>query len=123
MNSFNHFAFGSVVGWIYRSVVGIEAGAPGFKEVVIHPRIDSRIQHARGEFESVYGKVTSDWSAAPEGPFRLNVTIPPNTRARVYLPARASSMVTEGGTPMECRPEAGECMIEVGSGEYSFVVK
>ena len=103
--------------------MGIEAGAPGFKEVVIHPRIDPRIQHARGDFDSVYGKIVSDWSATSEGPFRLNVTIPPNTRARVYLPARANSMVTEGGRPMECRQEAGECMIAVGSGEYSFVVK
>jgi hypothetical protein len=32
-------------------------------------------------------------------------------------------MVTEGGRSMECRQETGECIVEVGSGEYSFVVK
>jgi len=50
MNSYNHYAFGSVVAWVYRSVAGIDTdtAAPGYREVVIRPRLDARITHARG---------------------------------------------------------------------------
>jgi alpha-L-rhamnosidase len=123
MNSFNHFAFGSVVGWIYRYLAGIEPGAPGFKEIVIHPRVDSRVTHARGEFDSVYGKIVSDWSGAPSGPFTLKVTIPANTRAKVYLPGTANSTLTEGGKPVKSSREGGEYVVEAGAGQYEFVVK
>jgi len=123
MNSFNHFAFGSVVGWIYRYAAGIEAGAPGFKEIVIHPRLDPRITHVRGEFDSIYGKIVSDWSGTSQGPFRLKVAIPANTHAKVYLPAPAKSTVTESGKPVESRVEGGKYVVEVGSGEYSFIVE
>jgi alpha-L-rhamnosidase len=123
MNSFNHFAFGSVVGWIYQYVAGIEAAAPGFKEIVIHPHLDPRVTHARGEFDSIYGKIVSDWSGAPAGPFSLKVTIPANTNARVYLPAAANAAVTESGKPVEGRREDGEYVVDIGSGEYDFSVK
>ncbi len=73
MNSFNHYAFGSVVAWIYRYVAGIdtEAGGPGFREIVIRPRTAGPITHARGEYDSVYGKIVSDWTVR-DG--RLNCT-------------------------------------------------
>jgi alpha-L-rhamnosidase len=72
MNSYNHYAFGSVVAWIVRSVAGIDTtpAAPGYREIVIHPHLDTRITRARGEYESVYGKIVSDWTGTP--PVRLS---------------------------------------------------
>jgi alpha-L-rhamnosidase len=123
MNSFNHFAFGSVVGWIYRYAAGIEPAAPGFKEIVIRPRPDDRVTQARGEYDSVYGKIVSDWNGTPSGPFHIKVTIPANTSARVYLPAAANSTVTESGKPVSARKESGDYVVEIGSGSYEFFVK
>lgn len=122
MNSFNHFAFGSVVGWIYRYVAGIDMDAPGFKQILIHPRFDSKLERARGEYDSVYGKIVSDWTVSSGGRILLNATIPPNTRAKIYLPAGVNAAVTEGGKPVACHRKAGECVVEVGSGEYAFRV-
>ena len=56
------------------------------------------------------------------GQVLLNVTIPPNTRAKVYLPAGANAAITESGKPIDCRHEASDCTVEVGSGEYAFRV-
>jgi alpha-L-rhamnosidase len=125
MNSFNHFAFGSVVGWIYRTVAGIDAAreAPGFREIVIRPRLDERITHARGEFESVYGKIVTDWSGTSKGPFSLRVRIPANTTARVYLPVIAGARVSEGGRPVTAARDSEAQFVKVGSGEYRFEVK
>lgn len=125
MNSYNHYAFGSVVAWVYRSVVGIDTttAAPGYREIVIHPRLDARITKAHGEYESVYGKIVTDWNGTATGPFDLNVTVPANTRAKVFLPAVPKGRVTEDGQPAKVEQEADSYLVEIGSGSYTFEVK
>jgi alpha-L-rhamnosidase len=125
MNSYNHYAFGSVVAWVYRCVVGIDTdlSGPGFHEIVVHPRPDPRITEARGEYESVYGKITTEWNGTPAGPFTLNVNIPANTTARIMLPAVANAPVTQNGKKIDAREESGNYVVRVGSGSYQFQVK
>ena len=125
MNSYNHYAFGSVVAWVYRYVAGIDTtpDRPGFKEIVIHPHLDARMPSARAEYESVYGKISSQWSSSPDGPFTLRVTIPPNTKATLFLPLIPGKRVTESGNPVEGREQGASYVISVGSGTYSFEVK
>jgi alpha-L-rhamnosidase len=125
MNSYNHYAFGSVIAWVYRYAAGIDTtpDSPGFKEIVIHPHLDSRMTSARAEYESVYGKIISDWDGTPTGPFSLRVTIPPNTSAKVILPGIAGAHVTEDGSPVEAQMEGGSYVVRIGAGSYSFEVK
>jgi len=125
MNSFNHYAFGSVVAWVYRYVAGIDttpAGA-GFKEIVVRPRLDARITRARGEYDSAYGKIVTDWNGSAAGPFSLKLTVPANTTARVYLPAAPNARLTEGGRAVNAQREADSYVVQVGSGTYAFQVK
>ena len=124
MNSYNHYAFGSVVAWVYRYAAGIDTGlnAPGFKEIVIHPHPDSRMPSARAEYESVFGKIVSDWKGTPAGPFSLQVTIPANTSAKVYLPATAGAHVSEGGKPIAVQSQDGMYEVHIGSGTYNLEV-
>src|SRR5437762_3919163 len=102
MNSYNHYAFGSVMAWVYRYAAGIDTTlqAPGFKEIVIHPHLDAGITSAREEYNSIYGKILSDWTRIPGGSLRLNVTIPANTDATVFLPAVQGVHITESGNPV-----------------------
>jgi len=125
MNSYNHYAFGSVVAWVYRYAAGIDtiAALPGFKGIVIHPHLDARMTSARAEYDSVYGKIISDWNGTPAGPFSLRVTIPPNTSALVVLPTIPGAHVTESGKAIETRQQGGSNVVQIGSGSYSFEVK
>jgi alpha-L-rhamnosidase len=125
MNSYNHYAFGSVVAWVYRYVAGIDTlpQSPGFRKIVIHPRLDARMTHARAEYDSVYGKIVSDWTHKPEGPFSLRVTIPANTTAHIVLPAFPDAHLTEDGKPVQAVKEGQDLVINVGSGTYEFTVK
>ncbi len=125
MNSYNHYAFGSVVAWVYRYVAGIDTttAAPAFHEIVIHPRPDDRITKARAEYDSVYGKIVSDWDGTLAGPFTLNVEIPANTSATVYLPSIPNAQVTEGGRHINVKQESESYTVQVGSGSYQFQVK
>jgi alpha-L-rhamnosidase len=125
MNSYNHYAFGSVIAWVYRYAAGIDTlpNSPGFKEIVIQPHLDSRMTSARAEYDSIYGKIISDWKGTPAGPFSLSVTIPANTSARVFLPAIAGAQLTKDGNPLTTQPDRGSYVVTVGSGSYKFDVK
>jgi alpha-L-rhamnosidase len=125
MNSYNHYAFGSVIAWVYRYAAGIDTtlDSPGFKQIVVHPHLDARMTAARAEYDSVYGKIVSDWKGTPAGPFSLKVTIPANTSAKVFLPAIAGAHPTEDGSPLNAQAENGSFVVQVGSGSYNFEVK
>jgi alpha-L-rhamnosidase len=125
MNSYNHYAFGSVIAWVYRYMSGIDTalGSPGFKKIVIRPHLDPRVTFARGEYESIYGKIVTDWKGTANGPFRLGVTIPANTTADIFLPAATRAQVTENGKRVEARREGESLLVSIGSGAYDFEVE
>ena len=95
MNSFNHYAYGAVLAWIYRTVAGIAAdpSAPGFRRIVMKPVPDRRLGHVTAEYRSVAGLVRSAWRyegekwiwefTVPEGATAL-VTVPGETAAKTY---------------------------------------
>lgn len=78
MNSFNHYAYGSVGEWMYASIAGIAPGAPGFRKIVVRPRPGGGVTEAQGRFDSLYGPVTTRWSTGRKG-FSLRVSFPANT--------------------------------------------
>ena len=128
MNSFNHYAFGSVGRWLFNTVAGIDTDGPGYKQIVIHPR-PGGMTSAKASYESIHGRIVSDWRLK-DGTFTLNVTIPPNTTATVYVPAGSAESVTESGRPAASaegvsflRMDAGEAVWAVGSGNYRFTSK
>jgi alpha-L-rhamnosidase len=102
MNSFNHYSLGSVGEWLYRHVAGIEldADVPGFKQFVIRPHLGQGLSHAGARYESIHGPIESRWSL-DGGRLKLEVTIPANTRATVYVPWEPNQKVLESGRPAD----------------------
>ena len=131
MNSFNHYSLGSVGQWLYQTVAGIDfdPNLPGFKGIIIHPQPGGGLTHVKAEYASIRGKISSAWNLE-HGQFNLQVTIPANTSAKVYLPASNQQAISENGVALEqvkdvkfVKLENGVAMLEIGSGSYSFVVK
>lgn len=129
MNSFNHYAYGAVGEWMVRHLGGIDrpSDGTGFQRIAIHPRVDPRMTWADTSFDSPYGRITSSWAAKAGEPFVLNVTVPPNTTAYVYVPAASADRVTESGLPID--PASGirlvgmdgdRAVFEVPPGSYRF---
>ena len=92
MNSFNHYAYGAVGEWLYRSVAGIEADeeAPGFKHTIISPLIGGGLSYVDAAYQSVYGEIAVNWKVrnSERGKIvTLCVCIPHNARATIKLPA------------------------------------
>jgi alpha-L-rhamnosidase len=125
MNSYNHYAFGSVVAWVYRDVIGIDANleAPGFKKILVRPHTDSRLTFASGEYDSVYGKISTEWRTTSEGHFQLNVTIPSNTKADIFLPATPGASAFQDGRKLIPEIRDGAFVVPLGSGTYHFEVR
>jgi alpha-L-rhamnosidase len=131
MNSYNHPMMGSVGAWFYKYLGGIntDAQAPGFKRFIIHPYAPGDLTWVRSEYTSMYGVIRSAWRKEGAG-FHLNVTVPVNTTATVYVPANDASQVSESGKPAAeaagvkwLRNEKGSVVFEVGSGNYQFIAK
>ena len=95
MNSYNHYAFGSVMAWVYRRAAGIDtdAAGPGFHHLDIHPHFDASLPKLHVEYDSAYGTVISDWQASLH---RFTVTIPANTTATVTLPMNRTETIGSG---------------------------
>ena len=126
--SHNHPMFGSVSEWFYKWVAGIQADptAVGFNKIVIRPQLVSNVNWAKGTYNSVHGKISSDWKREGNS-FRLEITIPVNTTATIYLPAKNSTGIKEGGSEISqvkdirlIKSDKGIVVLSVGSGDYSF---
>jgi alpha-L-rhamnosidase len=118
MNSFNHYAYGAVGEWMFQTLAGIDNASPGFDEIRIRPQAGGGIDHADGRYESVHGPIESAWRDSERG-FRLDVTIPVNTTAEVWVPAVDREAVDADGARF-IRMEDGHAVYEIGSGEYRF---
>jgi alpha-L-rhamnosidase len=129
MNSFNHYSFGSVGRWLFGTVAGIDTEGPGYKAISIRPSPGGDLTFARASYKSIYGEIVSDWNIK-NNEFTLNVVVPVNTTATVYVPAKNVESVTESGHPAsqaKCvqflRMEDGKAVFAVGSGNYRFMSK
>jgi alpha-L-rhamnosidase len=129
MNSFNHYAYGAIGDWMYRVAAGIDTAtdAPGYKRVTIQPQPGGGLTHVRAALHSLYGEIASAWQLT-DADFRLQVTVPANTRATVRILASELAQVTESGKKLgeaggitSVKVEGGAAVIEVGAGQYDFV--
>ncbi|HVW94463.1 MAG TPA: glycoside hydrolase family 78 protein [Mucilaginibacter sp.] len=129
MNSYNHYAYGAIGDWMYRVVAGIDTkeDAPGYKGITIKPTIGGGLTNVAADYNTDYGKVSSHWSVEG-GKLTMDVEIPANTTATIYVPATDSSNITEGGKAITSEgglsigsAANGYVPVSVGSGSYHFV--
>lgn len=120
----NHLMLGHIMEWFYSGLAGInqQPGAVGYKRLEMRPEIVGDITQVKGIYQSVYGPVASEWKKE-QNRFWLQVTIPANTTATVYLPADRSSVVTESGKKVNSVWKGGRAALKIGSGTYFFEVK
>lgn len=97
MNSLNHYAYGSIGNWLYTRLGGLEAVEPGYKVFAVHPQFIKGITHAALDYESAYGKIAIAWRCEG-GVITVDVTVPPNTTARLTLPEKQETLTLGSGT-------------------------
>jgi alpha-L-rhamnosidase len=105
MNSFNHYAYGAVMEWMYAYMAGIarDPDSPGFKHFLLQPHLDptGRITHVVGTHESPYGEIRSEWQVDEKATtLSYDALVPANSEATLRLPALSADSVREGRDPL-----------------------
>lgn len=127
-SSQNHFMLGQIMEWFYHDLAGIggDPTGPGFKKIVINPQPVGDVTWVKASFDSIRGKIISQWTKA-DGGFTLAVTVPPNTTATVFVPARSADRVTVVGAVLGrtmgvrvLRQGKDRVVYDVPSGQWVF---
>lgn len=128
MNSFNHYAFGSIGEWLYRFVAGIDTDPkqPGYRHIFIRPHMGS-LEWVKASYESIHGQIAVFWKVQGAH-VTLDVSIPANTTATIYFPLSATEGIFENEVPVQkvagvrgYRSSSRFGIIDIGSGSYHFV--
>lgn len=108
---------------IPRKLMGIEPLEPGFRKIQVKPQPGS-LEHAEIKCPTIRGYVLLSFKNKPQQFFSMNLTIPANTTADIYLPFWSKSQkVTMNGRAVNYRQEKNFAVIEgVGSGNSVFEV-
>ncbi|GBF20184.1 MULTISPECIES: alpha-L-rhamnosidase [Arenibacter] len=129
MNSFSHYAFGSVAEWMFQHAIGIDIEDDGYRNIIIKPSISKEMDYINGSYKSICGTISSAWNWKGKEVL-MNIEIPVNTTAKVHIPTAEISSIKEGNktlskvasvTILESNDQ--ETILEIGSGTYSFRVK
>ena len=77
MNSFNHYAYGSVADWIYGVAAGIQVceDAPGYQRIRIVPQPTDKLDWLEASIATKHGLVSSKWTKVEHG-WRYEITTP-----------------------------------------------
>lgn len=110
MNSYNHYAFGAIIGFFYRRLAGIAPAAPGFRRIAARPLWYPAIGRVSARYESVVGTIAAETDGDASGLTRFTLTVPANSFADVELPGRW----TLGDQSFADR-------VTVGSGTHEFL--
>ena len=99
MNSFNHYAYGAVLAWIYKDAAGIAADpkSPGFRNVVMSPKPDRRLGYVKAEYRTAFGLVKSAWRYDGEM-WIWEFTVPEGATADVTIPGESVAKRYAAGT-------------------------
>ncbi len=132
MNSFNHYSFGAVAGWMYEYSLGIQRDPenPGFKHFVLKPTPDPTglMTSAKGYYDSIYGRIKSEWKLEEDG-WIYKTTIPPNSSADLFIKSESAKNITENGAKLKkskginiASMQNGIIKLELSSGNYTFKI-
>ncbi|MEA3335544.1 MAG: glycoside hydrolase family 78 protein [Chloroflexota bacterium] len=128
MNSFNHYAYGSVGTFLYRAVAGIDVdpARPGFKHILLRPHIGGHLEHARASYQSPYGLIESGWRVDGDR-LHWQVSVPPNATATAFVPTIDTTHVLESAIPVTQAEglsvvgiESDALVVTLGSGQFEF---
>lgn len=131
MNSFNHYAYGSIGDWMYSVVAGlnIDEKMPAYKHSIVRPMPGGGLKHAGARIATMYGRLACAWRLKGRV-LEMHVVVPQNTTASVRIPRAKLPEVCEGGKPLsgasgisEARQNGADVVCEAGSGKYVFESK
>ena len=125
MNSMNHYAYGSILEWIFRHVAGInevntEAGS---HHMELCPELCMELGSAHGSYDSPAGEYRCGWELADDQHVTVRLQVPFGCTADVKLPMAPDAVFLKGaaaGNPLFAAVTDGICYVGAGRYEVSY---
>jgi alpha-L-rhamnosidase len=126
----NHVMMGSIDAWFYKYLAGIQPDPnyPAFSSFKVKPFIPDSLNFVKAKVETIRGTISSQWKIE-NGMFTLDVEVPFNTSAVIYVPGNSYEEVKESGKPLSesegaeyIGHDGGYHKMKVGSGKYLFTI-
>lgn len=127
-NSLNHPTLGCIGAWFFEGLGGLrpDPAQPGFKHFIIQPAVVGDLLWVNCSHETVFGKISSRWNRQGDR-LQLDIEVPANTTATIFVPTKEPASVLESGVPAEKSPgvkavrnQNHTAVFEVASGRYAF---
>ncbi len=131
MNSFNHYSYGAIGDWMYRQMVGLDTyeDGVGYQHSKVQPHIGGGFTQASASLDTYYGQLSSGWKVQGDSIY-LEVSIPANTYASVFIPTYDINLVSENDQPLKngngislVGQKNNYYETKLGSGDYHFIIK
>jgi alpha-L-rhamnosidase len=126
MNSFNHYSYGAVGEWMFRTILGInfDETNPAYKHFFIKPQPGGSLTWAKGSYESIRGTIAVDWKIKNKK-LELNVETPANTTVTILIPCDAPEELAKSVAAKyklnRATVKTNAFEVEVNGGIYNFV--
>lgn len=119
-----HPMFGSVVEWFYSSIAGIKAdpASAGMKHFIIEPQPLADLSYCKSSYNSLFGKIRSEWKKDKEKNLEVLIEVPENTSATFVLPYNKAKVIDDSGRHISAKKINDKYQIEFKSGVYRFNV-
>lgn len=118
--SYNHYSFGCVGDWMYRTLLGIQRIENGYRVFRIEPNFYFDLDSAEGSLQTVNGFISFAWKRNADGTCVYHLKVPGNTTAEVVFPGLTESWVEVNGKIVSCRKNTERAWINLGSGDYEI---
>lgn len=123
MNSFNHYAYGAVLEWMFGTMAGIryDSAAPGYRHFILAPEPDPSIEGVKSSYRTPYGTVKSEWRYNGKA-WHLEAAVPANTTAAIAIPVPKGKRVLVNGKKPETLAYSTDGLVFRGkeNGKYHF---
>ena len=117
MNSFNHYAYGSVVNWYYEKIAGIvpDRKNPGYKHFFLNPRPSKELNNVDCRLKTHYGTIKVYFEMENKN-VRMRINVPDNTTATLKLEECKTFS-------LDCsrKKYSGEILLESGIHDITYV--
>lgn len=122
MNSLNHYAYGSIVGWIYRYAAGIQPleDHPGFKRIRFAPNADQRLGNLEAVFQSVSGRYTVKWHFNEQNYVCCQLSIPFDANAELWLNDALPETITINDKVSPEAADKGKVILPAGNWKICY---
>lgn len=126
MNSLNHYAYGSIIEWMYRNMCGINPveSQPGFRKIRLAPQPNGLLKWARATIQTAVGQFESSWQIDKSG-LVFEFAIPFNASADLVLPDALLESVQINGQPLnifyaDAKQDGSNVTAILYAGKYSI---